>query len=87
MSVSNNRKNKYDLFEIIFTGINNLGNTVVFCISLFNIKSKEAYLLIFQKFFDLLNINKISCPSIFVSPLEKGTIDAMQSTIFGNSQI
>ena len=52
MSVSNNRKNKYDLFEIIFTGINNLGNTVVFCISLFNIKSKEAFQLIFQKFFD-----------------------------------
>ena len=43
ISVSKNRKNKHDFFEILFTGINNLGNTIVFCIALTNIKSKESY--------------------------------------------
>jgi len=79
MSVSKNRKNKYDLFEVIFSGINNLGNTVVFCISLFDIKSKETYHMIFQTFFNKLFIYKIASPSVFVVPLEEGAIEAIQA--------
>ena len=87
ISVSKNKKNKYDFFEIIFSGINNLGNTIVFCIALLNVKSKETYQLIFQIFFEKLNLNKILTPNVFVLPLEQGVIDSIQNINFRNSKI
>jgi len=50
ISVSKKRKNKYGLFQMHFTGINNFGRVVVFATGFTNIKCKEAYKYIFEEF-------------------------------------
>jgi hypothetical protein len=43
INVTRKRKNKYGLFQILMTGINNFGRAVVFATGFTNIKCKEAY--------------------------------------------
>lgn len=47
INVTRKRKNKYGLFQILMTGINNFGRAVVFATGFTNIKCKEAYQWIF----------------------------------------
>ena len=51
VNVAKKRKNKYGLFQVHMTGINNYGRAVVFATGFTNIKCKEAYSWIFQEFY------------------------------------
>jgi hypothetical protein len=50
ISASKKRKNKYGLFQIHITGINNFGRTVVFAVAFTNIKCKESFVWIFKQY-------------------------------------
>mmetsp|Transcript_5661 Transcript_5661/g.8961 ORF Transcript_5661/g.8961 Transcript_5661/m.8961 type:complete len:87 (-) Transcript_5661:1654-1914(-) len=43
VNVTNKRKNKYEFFSVLFSGINNMGNIVVFALAFVDIKCKEGY--------------------------------------------
>ena len=47
INVSRKRKNKYGLFQVHMTGVNNFGRAVVFATGFTNIKCKEAYQWVF----------------------------------------
>lgn len=52
ISVSKKRKNKYGLFHIHFTGINNFGRIITFAVGFLNIKCTNGYEWLFKQFVD-----------------------------------
>ncbi|CDW88447.1 protein far1-related sequence 5-like [Stylonychia lemnae] len=85
VSVSKKRKNKYGIFQIHMTGINNFGRAVVFATGFTNIKCKEAYQLIFKQFNQRCLDNDIQLPDVLITSLEQDILDAKQE-VFLNSR-
>eukprot|EP00347_Sterkiella_histriomuscorum_P015287 403357600 len=87
VSVSKKRKNKYGLFQLHMTGINNFGRTVVFATGFTNIKCKEAYEWIFKQFNQRCISNDIQLPDVFITSLEQDIIDAKQEVFFNSRHL
>ncbi len=76
VNVSKKRKNKYGLFQIHMTGINNYGRAVVFATGFTNIKCKEAYNWVFQEFSQRCLNENAELPSVLLTSLEPDILNA-----------
>lgn len=76
VSVSKRRKNKYDMFNMIISGINNLGNCVIFAYAMTNVKCKKSYYWIFDQLFQRLGQD--TEPQLMVMPLDEDLINAQK---------
>ena len=70
INVAKKRKNKYGLFQIHMTGINNFGRAIVFATGFTNIKCKEAYQWIFQEFSKRCLSQNVELPAVLITSLE-----------------
>ena len=84
ITVSKKRKNKYGLFQIHMTGVNNFGRAIVFATGFTNIKCKEAYQWIFQEFSKRCLNNSVDLPTVIVTSLEQDVLDA-KADVFSSS--
>lgn len=76
INVAKKRKNKYGLYQVHITGINNFGRAIVFATGFTNIKCREAYVWIFQEFSKRCLNNGTTLPNIVVTSLEQDVLDA-----------
>ena len=70
VNVAKKRKNKYGLFQVHMTGINNFGRAVVFATGFTNIKCREAYKWIFDEFAKRCHAHQLPLPRVVISSLE-----------------
>lgn len=83
VNVAKKRKNRYGLFQIHFTGINNFGRAVVFAIGFTNIKCKESYRWIFEEFSKKCCLaNNLELPSVILTSMEQDLLDGY-TEVFG----
>lgn len=76
ISISRRRKNRYDFYCLLISGINNYGYAVIFAIAFTNIKCYESYSWIFNHFIKRSKIANIPTkPDLLVCPLEQEIID------------
>jgi hypothetical protein len=80
ISCSRKRKNKYGLFQIHFTTVNNFGKVVVLAIAFTNIKCKQGYIWMFQKYIEKTLEEQIALPSVVVTNMDPEVIEALQMT-------
>lgn len=78
ISVSKKRKNKYDFYTLLISGINNYGHTVVMALAFLNVKAKESYAWILRSYSDkMTEEGNDPQPNMVVVPLENEALDAV----------
>ena len=86
VSISRRRKNKYDFYCIKLTGINNMGNTLIFAIAFTNIKCKETYDWIFKTFLNRAQNEFVGKTKLMVVPLEKDMFESVKKNFPEDNQ-
>ena len=70
ISASRKRKNKYGLFQIYFTTINNYGRVVVLAIGVTNIKCRQGYEWLFNQYIERATSIGASLPGVVITNLD-----------------
>lgn len=81
ISASRKRKNKYGLFQIYFSTINNYGRVVVLAIGVTNIKCRQGYEWLFHQYIERANSIGAPLPAVVITNLDPEVIEAEQ-TVF-----
>jgi hypothetical protein len=76
VSISKKRKNKYGLFHIHFSTINNFGRVVILALGLTNIRCRQGCEWLFKQYTERALSVGISLPSVVITNLEQEVIDA-----------
>ena len=76
ISCSRKRKNKYGLFQIHFSSVNNFGRVVILGLGLTNIKCKPGYVYMFNHYIQKLQEEQIPLPKVVVTNLDMEVIEA-----------
>ena len=76
ISCSRKRKNKYGLFQIHLSTVNNYGRVVILALGFTNIKCKQGYLWMFQKYIERTLEEHIELPKVVVTNLDPEVIEA-----------
>ena len=84
ISCSRKRKNKYGLFHIFFTTVNNFGRVVVLGLALTNIKCKQGYEWMFQQFTERIQEAGNELPKVVITNADAEVMEAI-STVFTTS--
>lgn len=79
VSVARKRKNKYGLFHIFFSSINNFGRVVILGIALTNIKVKQGYEWIFRQFAERVTLLGYDLPKTLITNADPELMEAATS--------
>ena len=77
ISVSKKRKNKYGLFHVHFSTVNNYGRVVILGLGMTNIKCKQGNEWLFEQYLERARQIGLSPPKVVITNLDPEVIDGV----------
>lgn len=76
VNCSKKRKNKYGLFHIFFSTVNNFGRVVILAVALTNIKCRQGYDFIFKSFAERVNKEGLELPKVVITNADSEVMES-----------